>query len=54
MREKNLRVPRGSWTHDLALARCANALPLVKGDSGSEFSNSLGPYVSIVAIGGPV
>ena len=39
MGEKNLRVPRGSWTHDLALARCANALPLVNGDSGCELSN---------------
>jgi len=40
--------------HDLALAHCANALPLVKGDSGCEFSNFLASYVSIVAIGGQV
>ena len=32
----------------------ANALPLVKGDSGCELSNFLGSYVSVVAIGGPV
>ena len=47
MGEKNHQVPHGCRTHDLALGRCGNALPLVKVD-WLVLSHLLGLYVYLV------